>query len=113
MSQRFPKDKRLRKRSDFIRVYREGKKFSGPYFTLYLLPVPARAGRLGLTVSKKVGNAAKRNRIKRVLREYFRCHQQHFEHLDVVIQVKPQAAQTGDTLDDVFKDHLMQALRLL
>jgi ribonuclease P protein component len=45
--------------------------------------------RLGLTVSKKMGNAVARNRIKRVVREYFRLHQYDFEMpLDIVVVPK-------------------------
>jgi len=113
MTQTFPKTKRLLKRKEFLHVYRRGKRFSGAYFTCYLLPTQAACGRLGLSVSKKVGKAVVRNRIKRILREYFRHNEQQFEQLDVVIQVKPKAVQSLDALEEILSEHLARAFRLL
>ena len=61
----------LRRRSDFARVQRRGQRQVGPLFVL--LSNPARdASRVGITVSKAVGNAVVRNRIRRRLREALR-----------------------------------------
>ncbi|MCO5063637.1 MAG: ribonuclease P protein component [Rhizobiaceae bacterium] len=66
--------KRLRKRAEFLRV-RHGQKRGGP---LFLLETIARGddgpARVGFTVTKKNGNAAQRNRIRRRLREAVRIH---------------------------------------
>jgi len=69
----FGKDRRLRKRADFLRVQSAGLRVSANHFTLL---VAARAddapSRLGVVASAKVGGAVQRNRIKRLCRECFR-----------------------------------------
>ncbi|PKL52473.1 MAG: ribonuclease P protein component [Nitrospira bacterium HGW-Nitrospira-1] len=64
----------LTKRSDFKKVFDLGSKFPSRFFIIYALPNELSCCRLGLAVSRKVGNAVVRNRIKRRLREIFRKH---------------------------------------
>lgn len=45
-----------------------------PHFVVIVAPGPLPEGRLGITVSKRVGNAVQRNRVKRRVREFFRLH---------------------------------------
>ena len=71
MDNSFPKSGRLRKRSDFLAVQRAGKTQHGRYFVV--VSEKNGRGRLGITVSKKVGNAVVRNRVKRLVREFVRC----------------------------------------
>ena len=61
---------RLKKNSDFQKVFRRGKKVFSPYITL--LYYPSNETTFGIAISKKYGKAVKRNRIKRLLRESFR-----------------------------------------
>ncbi|RMF84274.1 MAG: ribonuclease P protein component [Nitrospinota bacterium] len=69
----FTREQRLRKRRDFLACYAQGKPVYHRYFTLYLLPRDhEQVTRLGLTVSRKLGGAVVRNRIKRKVREIFR-----------------------------------------
>lgn len=98
-TQGFPKSMCLRKRKEFLAVYRRGKRYPGTAFTLWILKRDHGAGRLGITVSRKVGKAVVRNRIKRVVREYFRRHSAAFTAVDVVVDAKPQAAQQLSNLN--------------
>ncbi|OAG27616.1 ribonuclease P protein component [Thermodesulfatator autotrophicus] len=86
----FTKDERLRRRKEYERVYREGKRLSLPYLRVILAPNTLGYSRLGLSVSKKVGNAVKRNYVKRVLREIFRRNKDMFpaSHDIVIIPKK-------------------------
>ncbi len=70
----YPKSRRLRKRAEYLAVQRGGKTQHSRYFVVVSEPgaEEQRAGRLGITVSKKVGNAVIRNRVKRVVREFAR-----------------------------------------
>jgi ribonuclease P protein component len=66
---------RLSRSADFDRVFRQGRSHAGREFVLYVFPrgeaSEAEAPRLGLSVSRKVGGAVQRNRVKRLLREAF------------------------------------------
>ena len=70
----FPKEARLLKRAEFLRVYDQGKRFDGRYMTVFILPNELGRDRAGVTATKKgIGNKAHdRNRAKRLLRESFR-----------------------------------------
>ena len=63
---------KLKENYDFRRVYNKGKSYVCPYFVVYLNPNRKKYSRLGITVSKKIGNAVKRNRAKRVITAAFR-----------------------------------------
>jgi ribonuclease P protein component len=87
---------RLRTRTQFDRVFREGVRAEGRLFLL----VAARNGqahdRLGLTVSRKVGGAVTRNRVKRRLREVFRLSERRaVSGVDLVVVAKAESADAG------------------
>jgi ribonuclease P protein component len=96
--QTLPRSQRLRKRSGFTAVQGRGKKLHTDSFLVFVLPrkeglAPAR---LGITVSKKVGDAVERNRVKRLVREGFRRNKALFpDGLDVVFIAKHNVVQTG------------------
>jgi ribonuclease P protein component len=76
----FGPPQRLLKASEFTRVFKQGRRLSLPEFTLAYRVRQSRDGRsypprLGLSVSRKVGDAVRRNLIKRRLREIFRLNQ--------------------------------------
>jgi ribonuclease P protein component len=72
--QTFGKEERVRKRQDYLRIYEQGVRRYSQRFTIITCRNPSGIGRLGMTVSKKAGNAVQRNRIKRLLREFFRLN---------------------------------------
>ncbi len=70
---RLPKEARLLKRADFLRVYDQGKRIEGRFMTVFILPAQTGHHRVGVTATKKaIGKAHDRNRAKRLLRESFR-----------------------------------------
>ncbi len=74
-SARYPKSRRVRRRSDFLRIQQDSRRVTCAHFVLLLGAQTGAPGpsRLGLVVTKKVGNAVARNRIKRLCRECFRA----------------------------------------
>ncbi len=74
----FPKEERVRKHSDFIGKPFDAKKIFFPHFLVIVKPNTLEKTRLGLTVGKKMGKAVRRNRIKRLLREFFRRSKDRF-----------------------------------
>ncbi|MBW2466499.1 MAG: ribonuclease P protein component [Deltaproteobacteria bacterium] len=67
-----PKTYFLRKKSDYDNVYQHGKRVHGENFSLILLPNELAHNRLGISIHGQLKGAAKRNRIKRIIREFFR-----------------------------------------
>ncbi len=88
--QRFPSRCRLRRRSDFDRVYRRRHSVSDDRLIVYGLPNGLEHSRLGLSVSRKFGGAVDRNRVKRLLREAFRLSRKELpEGLDLIVIPRP------------------------
>lgn len=86
---RYPKTHRLRKRHQYLETTRRGAKRYSASFIFFLRPNRLEHSRLGVTASKKVGNAPQRNRIKRLVREAFRQHPELFRRsLDIVVVAK-------------------------
>jgi ribonuclease P protein component len=85
----FPKRNRLLSRPEFLACYDGGRRLNSRHFIAYVLPHGQGSWRLGLAVTRKVGSAVSRNRIKRVLREFFRLHQHELSELmDIVVVPK-------------------------
>ena len=95
----FGRDRRIRKRADFLRVQSQGQRASTAHFTLLVAPSAAGVegpSRLGIVVTKKIGNAVARNRVKRVCRECFRQWPGYVpDGIDLVVIAKEGAPELG------------------
>ncbi len=83
--ERFGKEEKIRKRSDYLTVYEQGVRKHSNHFTVIVCNNRESMKRLGIAVSKKVGGAVKRNRIKRLVREFFRLNKQRLPSQDIVV----------------------------
>ncbi len=72
----FRKSDRIRKRSEFSALDVEGRRVAVPWFLAVVAPSQSGRSRLGVTVSRRIGRSVQRNRIKRVVREFFRLNRQ-------------------------------------
>ena len=82
----------LKKNRDFQQVYKRGTSKANRYLVMYVLPNQHMKNRLGISVSKKVGNSVVRHRLTRLIRESYRLNEAEFENgLDIVVVARPQA----------------------
>ena len=89
----FSKKERVKKRTDYLAAYKHGQKFETKHFRISVHNNTRHFRRLGITISKKAGNAVQRNYVKRRLREYFRLNKELFPiNSDIIITVKHGAA---------------------
>lgn len=97
---RSPKRRRLSRSAEFERVYRQGRSKSNRYLVLYAFPRAdeTREGpRLGLSVSRRVGGAVDRTRVKRVLREAFWTEAERLpEGSDYVVVARPDSRELAE-----------------
>lgn len=84
-SERFSKDRRVRRRGEFQRVFDLSLRMKGRYLTMLVGPNDAGTARLGIVASRKLGDAVRRNRAKRLIREVFRRSGAPKRGIDVVV----------------------------
>lgn len=75
----FNKSDRITNRSEFVNLSNNGQKLKNEHFIAAVRPGRSTTTRLGITVTKKIGCAAIRNRIKRLTREYFRLNRHRIQ----------------------------------
>jgi ribonuclease P protein component len=99
------KRRRLSRSAEFERVYRQGRSKGNRYLVLYAFPrgdddaarEPEDGPRLGLSVSRRVGGAVDRNRVKRVLREAFWAEAERLpDTSDYVVVARPDARELAE-----------------
>lgn len=81
---------RLTKNYEFINVYRAGRRWSCPFFTMYVVKNHLERTRLGVSVSKRIGKSVVRNKVKRRIKEIIRQNMDNIKRgYDIVISAKP------------------------
>jgi ribonuclease P protein component len=95
-SERLPSEQTVRRRADYLRCYRTGRRRHGSLALLYFVPNQLAGPRLGITASRKVGNAVVRHRLKRRIKEIYRRWQDRSQlpPLDLVVHLKPEAGKS-------------------
>ena len=89
---RFPS---IKKNSDFQKVYRTGNSHANRQLVMYVMRAENRDTRIGISVSKKVGNSIVRHRLTRLIRESFRLHRDILETgLDIVVVARAAAKES-------------------
>lgn len=93
-SETLPRALRLSRREDFRRCYRKGRRDHAAHLTLYSVDNRCESSRIGMTVSRKVGKAVVRVKLKRRFREIYRRWPQRDDlpPLDLVVHAKPSSA---------------------
>ena len=86
----------LKKNMDFQNVYKNGKSYANKYLVMYVLENQSNKNRIGISVSKKVGNSVIRHRITRLIRESYRLQEDMFNSsLDIVVLARSTAREVG------------------
>jgi ribonuclease P protein component len=100
----FTKADRIRTSGEYRRLSKGGKRWHSRYFVIVFKKNRTARSRLGITVSKKVGKAVTRNRIKRIVREYFRLNRCHLPvKLDINVIARHASGKIGVA---ALRDHL-------
>ena len=86
----------LKKTYEFQNVYKNGKSYANKYLVMYVLKNDLNRNRIGISVSKKVGNSVIRHRITRLIRESYRLQEEMFNSgLDIVVIARGTAREVG------------------
>lgn len=102
------KEYRVKKSQDFDNIIRKKQSFANRQFVIYYQENKLDHMRLGISVSKKLGKAHERNRLKRYVRESFKTRKDFLKNYDIIIIVKPAAKglsflEFGSSIDHVLK----------
>ena len=88
------KSESLKKNSDFRLIYRNGRSQANRYIVIYFMRNETGRNRLGISVSKKVGNSVVRHHLTRLVRESYRKHEEEFvDGLDMIVVLRPRAKE--------------------
>jgi ribonuclease P protein component len=105
-----PREARLRRRSEFSRIQRRGARVHTGAFTIIVETSDGARPRIGCAISRKVGNAVVRNRVRRLLKEIFRRCAGELPAIDLVFVAKPEAAVIAERGFHAMADELLPAI---
>ncbi|AME08821.1 MULTISPECIES: ribonuclease P protein component [Gemella] len=107
------KEYRIKKSSDFDSIIRKKKSFANRQFVIYFKENELDHMRLGISVSKKLGKAYKRNKLKRYVRECFKIRKDFIKNYDVIIIVRKGAVDLSFEDFDKSINHVLKGCKLL
>lgn len=111
-SETLPRKERIAKRRDFVRAYEGGTKQFGRFTVVFSFPNGLGHPRIGITATRKIGNAVVRNRVRRWVREVYRRNRGPIgvseEPYDFVVNIKASAVEAGF---DEFARDLVRTIR--
>ncbi len=100
----------LNSNTDFRRAYARGKAYTNPALVTYVVKNRAGICRIGITTSKKIGNAVERNRARRVIREAYLCLPEANGNFDIVFVARRKTVHKKSTdLSIIMRKHLITA----
>lgn len=104
----------IKKNEEFQQIYRQGKSYANKYLVMYAKKNDSETGRLGISVSKKVGNSVVRHRLSRLIRESYRLNENQFHSGWDIIVIARQTAK-GRSYDEISSAvlHLAKLHRIL
>ena len=111
------KEYRVKRSQDFDNIIRKKQSFANRQFVIYYQENKLDHMRLGISVSKKLGKAFERNKIKRYIRETFKTRKEYVKNYDIIVIARPGAKEMpflefGSSIDHVLKrSKLMKAKR--
>ena len=86
----------LKSNLSFKEVYKKGKSYANRYLVMYVMENIEEGNRLGISVSKKVGNSVVRHRVTRLIRESYRLHEEVFSSgLNIVVVARTSASEAS------------------
>ena len=80
----FSRRERVGRHAEFQEIYKQGARLRGRFMTLFVRPNTLGRARLGIAATRKLGDAVRRNRAKRLVREWFRRHKPR-DAFDIVV----------------------------
>lgn len=107
------KEYRIKKGSDFDAIIKKRKSFANRQFVLYYQENNLEHMRLGISVSKKLGKAHKRNKLKRYVRENFKTKKDRVKNYDLIVIVRQGAVDLSFTEFEKSMYHVLKGAKVL